>query len=161
MAKTSKSKTKSPPGKVVAANRKARHVYDILQTFEAGMVLTGSEVKSLRQGKASLQGAFAIVKNGDVFLIGMHIPQYREAGYAQHDPIRTRKLLLRKQQIRELIGKTGQRGLTMVVLQCYFTHGLAKVELGLARGKKLYDRREDLKAADARRDVERALRRRR
>lgn len=161
MAKKSKSKQKPPPGKVVAANRKARHNYEILQTFEAGMVLSGSEVKSLRQGKASLQGAFAIVRDDEVFLIGMHIPQYQQAGYSQHDPIRTRKLLLHRGQIRELIGKTSQRGLTLVPLQCYLKHGLAKVELGVARGKKLYDRREDLKAADARRDVERALRRRR
>lgn len=146
---------------MAASNRKARHDYEIIQTFEAGMVLTGSEVKSLRQGKASLQGAFAIVRDGEVFLIGMHIPPYQQAGYAQHDPIRARKLLLHAGQIRELIGKISQRGLTLVPLQCYFAHGLAKMELGVARGKKLYDRREALKTADARRDVDRALRRRR
>lgn len=156
-----KSKAKPPAGKVVATNRKARHTYEILESIEAGLVLSGGEVKSLRQTGASLQGSFAVVKEGEIFLVGMHIPQYTHAGYAPHEPARTRKLLLHKDEIRRLRGKTSERGLTLVPLQCYFKHGLAKVELGLARGKKLYDRREDIKRRDAELHIERVMRRRR
>lgn len=156
-----KSKAKAPPGQVAASNRKARHDYNILESFEAGIVLTGSEVKSLRQGRASLQGSFGIVRDGELFLVGMHIPPYGQAGPDQHEPTRTRKLLVHKDEIRHLSGKTTERGLTLIPLQCYFRHGLAKIELGLARGKKLYDRREDLKKRDAQMDVDRAMRRRR
>lgn len=156
-----KSKAKASPGQVVASNRKARHDYNIIESFEAGIALTGSEVKSLRQGRASLQGSFAIVRDGELFLVGMHIPPYAQAGPDQHEPTRTRKLLVHKDEIRHLLGKTTERGLTLIPLQCYFRHGLAKIELGLARGKKLYDRREDLKRKDAQMDVDRAMRRRR
>lgn len=156
-----KSRSKRPPGKVSATNRKARHDYEILESFEAGLVLTGSEVKSLRQGRASLQGAFAIVRDGELYLIGMHIPHYAQAGDAQHDPTRARKLLLHKDEVRHLITKTAARGLTLVPLQCYFTHGFAKIQLGVARGRKQYDRREELKKRDAELHVDRVMRRRR
>lgn len=156
-----RKRAKKGGGAVVASNPKARHDYEILDSFEAGVVLTGSEVKSLREGKASLREAFAVVRGEEVFLIGMHIPPYRQAGYAQHDPTRSRKLLLHREEIRRLIGKTAERGLTLVPLSCYFAHGLAKVELGLARGKRKYDRREDIAEREAQRAVDRALRRRR
>ncbi|MGH2705453.1 MAG: SsrA-binding protein SmpB [Actinomycetota bacterium] len=154
-------KSKKSGGSLIATNPKARHDYDILDSYEAGMALTGSEVKSLREGKASLREAFAIVRDGEVFLIGMHIPPYPQAGYAQHEPTRTRKLLLHKEEIQRLIGKTAERGLTLVPLRAYFSHGLAKVEIGLARGKKKYDRREDLKEREAKLAVDRVMRRRR
>lgn len=160
MAKKKKSKKRSP-GEVAASNPKARRDYEIVDTFEAGIVLTGSEVKSLRQGRASLREAFAVVRDGEVFLIDMHIPAYAQASYAQHEPTRHRKLLLHKDEIRRLIGKTAERGLTLVPLSCYFRSGLAKVELALARGKRLYDRREDLKEREAKMQIDRAMRRRR
>lgn len=158
------TKKKSPrrtAGNVAASNPKARHDYTILDTVEAGIVLTGSEVKSLRAGRASLRESFAVIRDGEVQLIGMHIPPYAQAGYAQHEPTRARKLLLHKEEIQRLIGKTAERGLTLVPLQCYFSHGLAKVELALAKGKRQYDRREDLKEREARLQVDRAMRRRR
>lgn len=156
-----KRKQKPPGTKAVASNPKARHDYEILETYEAGMVLTGSEVKSLRAGKASLRESFAIVRDQEVFVVGMHIPPYPQAGYAQHEPTRMRKLLLGRDEIRRLIGKTAERGLTLVPLSCYFSHGLAKLEIALARGKRKYDRREDLKERDAKMQIDRALRRRR
>lgn len=146
---------------VVAGNPKARHDYHVSETYETGIVLTGSEVKSLRQGRASLRESFAIIRGGEVFLIGMHIPPYPQAGYMQHDPTRTRKLLLHKDEIERLVGKTKERGLTLVPLKCYFDHGLAKIELGLAKGKKLYDKRETMKERDSKMAVERYLSRRR
>lgn len=158
---TRKKAKKKPAGAVVASNPKARFDYEVLDTTEAGIVLTGSEVKSLRQGRASLRESFAIVKDGEVFLVGMHVPPYAQAGYAQHDPTRTRKLLLHRDEIRRLIGKTAEKGLTLVPLSVYFAHGLAKVELALVRGKRKYDRREDVKEREARLAVDRALRRRR
>lgn len=156
-----KSKKKASEGNVATTNRKARHNYDILESLEAGITLTGSEVKSLRQGRASLQGAFAVMRDGELYLVGMHIPQYPSAGYAQHDPTRARKLLIHKKEIRHLSGKATERGLTLIPLKCYFSHGLAKIELGIARGKRLYDKREDLKTREAERAIDRALRRRR
>ena len=145
----------------VATNPKARHDYEILETMEAGMVLTGSEVKSLRGGSASMRESFAIIRDGEPLLIGMHIGPYAQAGYAGHEPTRTRKLLLHKDEIQRLVGKTKERGLTLVPLKVYFNHGLAKIELGLARGKKTYDRRESLKEKDAQMQIDRAMRRRR
>jgi SsrA-binding protein len=156
-----KKKSKTTQPNLAASNPKARHDYAILDTVEAGMVLTGSEVKSLRQGRASLREAFAVIRDGEVFLIGMHIPPYKQAGYSQHEPTRQRKLLLNKEEIKRLIGKTAERGLTLVPLQCYFTHGLAKLELGLARGRKQHDHREVLKERDARMQIDRAMHRRR
>ncbi|MDQ4149869.1 MAG: SsrA-binding protein SmpB [Actinomycetota bacterium] len=156
MAKKSKKQSSG-----VVSNPKARHDYTILDSFEAGIVLTGSEVKSLREGRASLREAFAVVQGGEVFIIGMNIAPYAQAGYAQHEPTRKRKLLLHKEEIERLIGKTKEKGLTLVPLRLYFTHGLAKIELGLAKGKKTYDKRDALKEKDARMQVDRALGRRR
>ena len=145
----------------MASNPKARHDYEILETMEAGMVLTGSEVKSLRGGSASMRESFAIIRDGQPLLIGMHIGPYAQAGYAGHEPTRTRKLLLHRDEIERLVGKTKERGLTLVPLKVYFSHGLAKIELGLAKGKKTYDRRESLKEKDAQMQIDRVMRRRR
>lgn len=156
-----KGGAKAKSNGAVATNPKARHDYEILETMEAGMVLTGSEVKSLRGGSASMRESFAIIRDGEPLLIGMHIGPYAQAGYAGHEPTRTRKLLLHKDEIHRLVGKTKERGLTLVPLKVYFSHGLAKIELGLAKGKKTYDRRESLKEKDAQMQIDRALRRRR
>ena len=154
-----KKKKKATAG--VVSNPKARHDYTILDSFEAGIVLQGSEVKSIRQGKASLREAFAIIRDGEVWLIQMHVAPYADAGYSQHEPLRKRKLLMHKQEIERLALKIKQQGLTLVPLRLYFTHGLAKVELGVAKGKKIYDKREDLKAKDAKMQVDRIMGRRR
>jgi SsrA-binding protein len=156
-----KGGAKAKSNGAVATNPKARHDYEILETMEAGMVLTGSEVKSLRGGSASMRESFAIIRDGEPLLIGMHIGPYAQAGYAGHEPTRTRKLLLHKDEIQRLVGKTAERGLTLVPLKVYFNHGLAKIELGLAKGKKTYDRRESLKEKDAQMQIDRAMRRRR
>ena len=156
-----KGGAKAKSNGAVATNPKARHDYEILETMEAGMVLTGSEVKSLRGGSASMRESFAIIRDGEPLLIGMHIGPYAQAGYAGHEPTRTRKLLLHKDEIQRLVGKTAERGLTLVPLKVYFNHGLAKIELGLAKGKKTYDRRESLKEKDAKMQIDRAMRRRR
>jgi SsrA-binding protein len=145
--------------KIVTENRKARHEYFIEETLEAGMVLTGTEAKSLRAGKASLQDSFARVENGEVFLYNMHISPYERGNRFNHDPKRTRKLLLNKSEIRRLIGKTREKGFTLIPLKAYFnSRGFAKLELALARGKKLWDKREDIAARDAKREMERAFR---
>jgi SsrA-binding protein len=156
-----KGGAKSKSNGAVATNPKARHDYEILETMEAGMVLTGSEVKSLRGGSASMRESFAIIRDGETWLIGMHIGPYAQAGYAGHEPTRTRKLLLHKDEIQRLVGKTAERGLTLVPLKVYFNHGLAKIELGLAKGKKTYDRRESLKEKEAQMQIDRAMKRRR
>jgi len=137
---------------VVASNRKARHDYSILDTVEAGMQLTGTEVKSLRLGRASLVDAFAQERNGELFLYAMHIPEYTQGTWTNHEPRRTRKLLLNRLELNRLIGKTREAGLTLVPLSIYFKDGWAKVELGLARGKRDYDKRQDLAKRDANRD---------
>ncbi|MCW3814723.1 SsrA-binding protein SmpB [Micromonospora sp. DR5-3] len=146
--------------KVVASNKKARHDYAILDTYEAGMALTGTEVKSLRAGRASLVDAFAQERDGELYLHGMHIPEYTQGTWTNHEPRRTRKLLLKRLEIDRLIGKTRESGLTMVPLQVYFSDGWAKVEIGLARGKKSYDKRQDLAKRDADREMARAVGRR-
>ncbi|MFU8849701.1 SsrA-binding protein SmpB [Micromonospora sp. SL1-18] len=146
--------------KVVASNKKARHDYAILDTYEAGMALTGTEVKSLRAGRASLVDAFAQERDGELYLHGMHIPEYTQGTWTNHEPRRTRKLLLKRLEIDRLIGKTRESGLTMVPLQVYFSDGWAKVEIGLARGKKSYDKRQDLAKRDAEREMVRAVGRR-
>ncbi|MFI7425501.1 SsrA-binding protein SmpB [Micromonospora sp. NPDC049836] len=146
--------------KVVASNKKARHDYAILDTYEAGMALTGTEVKSLRAGRASLVDAFAQERNGELYLHGMHIPEYTQGTWTNHEPRRTRKLLLKRLEIDRLIGKTRESGLTMVPLQVYFSDGWAKVEIGLARGKKTYDKRQDLAKRDADREIARVAGRR-
>jgi len=148
--------------KLVADNRKARHDYQILETIEAGIVLLGAEVKSLREGRANLRDSYAVVENGEVVLRGMHISPYSHGSYDALDPRRDRKLLLNKSEIRRLIGKVEEKGLTLVALKLYFSDkGKAKVVLALARGKKLYDKRQDMAERDSRREVERAMRRRR
>ena len=148
-------------GTVVARNPKARHDYHILETWEAGLVLTGSEIKSIRDGKVSLKEAYGMVHSGEVWLEAMHVTPYGQAGYANHDPVRRRKLLLHRREIGRLIGAVEQQGLTLVPLDLHFSDGRAKVTLALARGKKLHDRREDLRRRDAEREMARALSRRR
>lgn len=145
------------PERTVVANRRARHDYQLEETYEAGIQLLGSEVKSLRAGRASLQDAYARVRGGEVWLVNMHIAPYEQAGPFNHDPLRPRKLLLHKAEIRRLVGKVKERGYTLVPLRVYFRRGLAKVELALARGKRQYDRREDIRRREAERQVARAL----
>jgi SsrA-binding protein len=141
--------------RVSISNRRARFEYEILDSYEAGIVLKGSDVKSLRAGKANLQDSYAVVKNGEVWLVNMHISPYEQANQFNHDPVRTRKLLLNKSEIAKLHNTTNVKGLTLVPLKMYFKKGNAKVELGIARGKKLHDKRESIKE----RDVEREMRR--
>lgn len=142
----------------IATNRKARYDYTILETFEAGIVLQGTEVKSLRNGKANLKDSFARVDRGEIILCNLHISPYDQGNRFNHDPLRPRKLLLHRAEIRRLAGKVAERGLTLVPLRLYFKRGVAKVELALAKGKKLYDRREAIAERDARREIDRALR---
>ncbi|MDG4763953.1 SsrA-binding protein SmpB [Solwaraspora sp. WMMD406] len=146
--------------KVVASNRKARHDYAITDVYEAGMALTGTEVKSLRAGRASLVDAFAQERQGEIYLYGMHIPEYDQGTWTNHEPRRTRKLLLHRTEIDRLFGKLREGGLTLVPLSVYFSDGWAKVELALARGKKSYDKRQDLAKRDADREIQRAVGRR-
>lgn len=144
----------------VARNPKATHDYHILETWEAGLVLTGTEVKSLRSGKASIKEGFARLANGEVFLEGVNITPYEQGNRYNHDPVRSRKLLLNRREIERLVGSVEQKGLTLVPLELYFRNGRAKVTLALGRGKKSHDRREDLKKRDAERDMARAMSRR-
>lgn len=145
-------------GKLIANNKKARYEYFIEETLEAGMVLKGTEVKSIRMGKANIKESYAQIKNGEVFLQGMHISPYEMGNRYNVDPLRSRKLLLSKREIRRLIGYVQQKGLTLVPLKLYINHkGLVKLELGVARGKKIHDKRQDIAKKDAQRRVERAL----
>jgi SsrA-binding protein len=146
--------------KIVATNRKARHNYSILELFEAGVALVGTEVKSLRLGQASLADAFATVDDGEVWLRNLHIPEYEHGSWTNHDPRRNRKLLLHRQQIDSLIGKIRDGNLTLVPLSLYFSEGKVKVELALARGKQAHDKRQDMARRDAQREVLRELGRR-
>jgi SsrA-binding protein len=141
----------------VARNPKATHDYHILETWESGLVLTGTEVKSLRGGKASIKEAYARVRNGEVFLEGMNITPYEQGNRYNHDPVRSRKLLMHRREIEKLIGAVEQRGLTLVPLELYFKNGKVKVALALGRGKKQYDKREDLKRRAAERETARAV----
>lgn len=143
--------------RVIVSNRKARHDYSILDTYEAGVVLVGTEVKSLRAGKASLADAFAMVDNGEVWLRNLHIAEYERGTWTNHEPRRHRKLLLHKGEIEKLIGKTKEGGLSLVPLSLYFSDGKVKVELALAKGKKAYDKRQSIAKRDARREVERTV----
>jgi SsrA-binding protein len=143
--------------KVVCVNRKARHDYSIIETYEAGLVLQGSEVKSLREGRANLKDSYARILKGEAFLLNTHISPYSAASQFNHDPNRTRKLLLHKNELRRLTGKVKERGLTLIPLRLYFKSGRAKVELGLAQGKRLYDKRETLRKKAAQRELERSL----
>lgn len=143
--------------KLVAQNRRARHDYHIDATYEAGLVLTGTEVKSLRAGKASLTEGYADVHDGEVWLRNVHIPEYLQGTWTNHDPRRARKLLLQRDEIKRLIGKTRERGFTLVPLSLYFKDGYAKVDIALARGKKTVDKRHALAERQAKREAERAI----
>jgi SsrA-binding protein len=142
----------------IAKNRRARHDYTIIDTWEAGLVLTGSEVKSLREGKANLSDAYGIVRDGEIYIINLHISVYERASYNNHEPTRTRKLLLHKREIGRLIGAIERQGLTLIPLELYFKRGIAKVAIALGKGKKQHDKREDAKAKDADREMARAVR---
>jgi SsrA-binding protein len=142
----------------IAKNRRARHDYAIIDSWEAGLVLTGSEVKSLREGKANLSDAYGIVRDGEIYLINLHISVYERASYNNHEPTRTRKLLLHKREIARLIGAIERQGLTLIPLELYFKRGIAKVAIALGKGKKQHDKREDAKARDADREIARAVR---
>ena len=143
--------------RTVATNRRARHDYAIEESFEAGMVLTGQEVKSLRAGRATLSDAYARVEGNQVWVENMHIPPYEMADTRRYDPKRPRKLLMHREEIRRLIGKTAERGLTLIPLKIYFTRGLAKMELGLGRGKRQFEKRDAIAEREHRREMERAF----
>jgi len=146
--------------KLIAQNRKARHDYLIEDVYEAGMVLQGTEVKSLREGRASLVDSYATVRDGEVWLENLHIPEYTQGTWTNHEPRRRRKLLLHRQEIEKLVGKTKESGLTLVPLSLYFKDGKAKVEIALGRGKKSYDKRQALAEKQSKREMQRALARR-
>ena len=143
--------------KNITVNRKARHEYYIIQTYEAGIVLVGTEVKALRQGKANLVDSYAALNDGEVWLYGAHISVYEQGNINNHEPTRTRKLLLNKSEIKKLIGKVKEKGLTLIPLRLYFRNGKVKVELALAKGKKVYDKRESIAKRDMKRDQERRI----
>lgn len=146
--------------KIIAQNRKAFHDYSIEETVEAGIVLVGTEVKSLRQGKANLKDSYVQVKDTEVFLLNCHISPYSHGNIMNHDPVRTRKLLLNKKEISKLQGKAAQKGYSLIPLKLYFKGPRAKIEIGLARGKKQYEKRESIKKREADREIERALKQR-
>ena len=143
--------------KLVANNKKAYHDYFIEEKYEAGLVLHGTEVKSLRMGKCSIKEAFIRIEKGEVYIYGMHISPYEKGNIFNKDPLRPKKLLLHKQQIRKLIGSSAEKGYTLVPLQVYFSNGRAKIEIGLAKGKKLYDKRQDIAKKDQRREAEKEM----
>lgn len=146
---------------IVTQNKKAFYDYFIEETFEAGIMLTGTEVKSLRAGKANLKDSYARIKDGEIFLLNTHISPYNQAdGFKQHEPERTRKLLLHKKEIMKLLGKTREKGYTLVPTKIYFKDGKAKVEIGLARGKTSYDKRDTIKARDVKREIAKTIRQR-
>lgn len=147
-------------GKVIAQNKKAYHDYFIEDTYEAGIVLQGTEIKAIRAGRVNLKDSYAKVEKGELFLHNMHISPYEQGNRYNHDPLRTRKLLLHKKEIAKLIGITKEQGYSLVPLKIYLKNGYAKVLIGLAKGKKNYDKREDLKQKEAKRDIERAFRER-
>ena len=149
---------KDSPIKIVCQNKMARINYDITDTFEAGIVLVGTEVKSLREGRANLKDSYAMVHEGEVYLHDLHISPYNFGNRYNHDPLRVRKLLLHKAEIKRLYGRTREKGFSLIPTKMYFKHGRIKVEFGLGRGKKLYDKREDLKRREADRDIERHFR---
>lgn len=146
--------------KLIAQNKKAFHDYHIEESFEAGIVLTGTEVKSLRAGRANLRDSYAAVKNEELYLIGCHISPYEQGNVFNHEPVRDRKLLVHRYELKRLIGKVQRSGYTMVPTKMYFKDGRAKVEVALAKGKATYDKRQDLAKKDAQRDIERAFRER-
>lgn len=146
--------------KIVAENRKAFHDYHILETFEAGVALMGTEVKAIREGRVNLRDSFGRVEQGEIFVLNIHISPYSHRGYAEHEPLRKRKLLLHKIEIRKLIGKTTERGMTLIPLRLYFKNGRVKIALGLAKGKKEYDRRETIKRRETDRETRAAIKER-
>jgi SsrA-binding protein len=143
--------------KNITVNRKARHEYEILQVWETGIVLQGTEVKALRQGKANLVDSYATLKENEVWLVGAHISEYTQGNINNHEPARTRKLLMNRSEIRKMIGKVKEKGLTLVPLRLYFKNGKVKVEIALAKGKKAYDKRETIAKRDFQRDQERKI----
>ncbi len=147
--------------RLLADNRKAHHDYHILHTYEAGIVLLGTEVKSIREGRVNLRDSFARVEDGEVFIYNIHVSSYSHRGYADHEPTRRRKLLLHKSEIRKLIGKTVERGMTLVPVRMYLKNGRVKVVVGVAKGKKLYDKRETIRRREAERETRRAIKQRR
>jgi SsrA-binding protein len=161
MAKTKKKTTDSPNERVVSENRKARHNYTVLDALECGIVLVGSEVKSLREGHISLEEAYGRVKDGEVWLVGCDIPEYVDANQFNHRPKRPRKLLVHRREVKRFASRALEKGLTLVPLRIYFKRGIAKVLLGLCRGKQRHDKREAMKKADAQRDIQRQMHRRR
>jgi SsrA-binding protein len=146
--------------KIVADNRKALHAYHVLETFEAGVALLGTEVKAIREGRVNLRDSYGRVEDGEVFVLNIHISPYSHRGYSDHEPLRRRKLLLHKHEIRKVIGKTAERGMTLVPLRMYFKNGRVKLAIGLARGKKDYDRRETIRRRETDRETRAALKER-
>lgn len=146
---------KETSSRLIANNKKAYHDYFIEEKYEAGISLAGTEVKSLRMGKCSIKEAFLRIEKGELFIYGMHVSPYEKGNIFNKDPLRVRKLLLHREEIRKLAGKVAEKGYTLVPLQVYFKHGLVKVEIGLAKGKKLYDKRQDIAKKDQRREAER------
>ncbi|MCI3029099.1 MAG: SsrA-binding protein SmpB [Desemzia incerta] len=144
-------------GKVLAQNRKASHDYSIIDTIEAGIVLKGTEIKSIRAGRINLKDGYATIRNGEIFLQNVHISPYEQGNVFNHDPVRTRKLLMHKKQIARLVGETKSSGYTLIPLKVYIKDGYAKVLIGLGKGKKKYDKREDLKRKDQKREIDRAM----
>ena len=144
--------------KVISKNRKARHDYDIEETYEVGIVLTGTEVKSVRNAKVNLKDSYARIENGEIFLYNMHISPYEQGNRFNHEPLRIRKLLMHKMEISRLYGKIKEKGYALIPLKIYLTKGLVKIEMGLARGKKLYDKRRDIAERDSKREMERVFR---
>ena len=142
-------------GKVVATNRKARYEYHIIDTMEAGIALKGTEVKSIRNGNVNLKDSYADIKNGEVILLNMHVSHYKQGNLFNHDPVRSRKLLLHKREIRKLIGKVKEKGMTLVPLRVYIKYGKVKIELALVKGKQIYDKRADIAKKDMQREQER------
>ena len=146
--------------KIVADNRKALHDYHILETFEAGVALLGTEVKAIREGRVNLRDSYGRVEGGEVFVLNIHISPYSHRGYSDHEPLRRRKLLLHKHEIRKMVGKTAERGMTLVPLRMYFRNGRIKLSIGLAKGKKDYDRRETIKRRETDRETRAAIKER-
>ncbi len=157
MAKKNKSKKDDPNSKAVCRNRKARHRYDILDQLECGIVLTGSEVKSIRNGKISIDEAYVRIQDDELWLVGCNIAEYPQATVMNHDPLRKRKLLLKKKELRKFAESATQQGLTMILLSVYFSRGIVKVKVAVARGRKLYDKRERMRKDTDKKDMRRAM----
>src|SRR5437762_10563268 len=154
----SKTQTSNVPVKIISVNRQAYHDYFVDRTIEAGISLVGTEIKSIREGKANLRGSYAIIRQGEVWLENAHIAAYEQGNRYNHEPLRNRKLLLHRREITQLVGRVETKGLTLIPLKLYLKGGRAKIELGLGRGKKLYDKREAIAERDVKREIERAIR---